>query len=823
MSRYTVLHLINTLLGGVKTHVDDFRRATRVLRPAVRVVSFVSFIINLICSIMTAAVRRSHLSCLHVTPSCVASPSVNSLPATPASMMLSPVISVRRDIILFLSAYAGHIFTWKDSACAYAVADRYKMGLLSVAKNLSLPSYSRVAISNFETNKLTNNLNKMKRNLLKTMLVAVGLVAGMSGAWAQETASGTVKMTYVNLNDPDVSYGEIVDGSSATTGYNTVSNGSVGFRNTDWGVNYITYIQVDASAIEGTITKASLSATFDAPSRNHTYGVGYNSSEWSAGMTYNTADKAITTIGATQSVSKNTSSNLTFDISTELIADEDKVMTIIVYDLAAGGGHVTSPSLTVEYISGDQKTADYTVKFVDTEGNELKSAITYTGVVGNTCTVEEKELVNFYSDDNTAKYIYVENNASSQTIAEDGSTVVIVKFRIADKYGYTVNAVDENNKILKTIYDNSVFEGEPLTYSYSKYLTDESGKVTHVCTLNTFANTVTPTEQSNATIEYKSYTGTAYFVEAEDTKAFVGSVTNNQLSGNNSGRSPKASDGIVKFFDIKETGVYNLTYVVFSNNTNSKDITSDVLKNEESLENVVVDWSYNYAQTKGTKTLSDLELNAGDAINVHPSNSNITYDYMLLELKSSLVTVSSLGYATYCPAYPVEFAADGAIEAYKASVDEMNSVVNLTRTYQVAEGEGVLIHAKDGGAATEEVNIIAPIEKDANNAFVGTLEDMTVTEENYGTVYFFGNGSKGLGFYKAANGGTLAAGKAYLLLDNASGAKSYSIAFGGDATGINEVVATAKADDTFYTLSGVRVEKPTKGLYIQNGKKVVIK
>lgn len=663
----------------------------------------------------------------------------------------------------------------------------------------------------------------MKRNLLKTMLVAVGLVAGMSGAWAQKTASGTVKMTYVDYDEPDVSYGEIADGSSATTGYNTLSGGSVGFGRTSWGENYITYIQVDASAIEGTITKASLSATFDAPSRNHTYGVGYNSSEWSADMTYNTADKTITTIGATQTVSKNKSSELTFDISTELIADEDKIMTIIVYDLAAGGGHVTSPSLTVEYISGDQKTADYTVKFVDMEGNELKSAITYTGVVGSTCTVEEKELVNFYSADNTVKYIYVENNASSQTIAEDGSTVVIVKFRIADKYGYTVNAVDENGKILKTIYDNSVLEGEPLTYSYSKYFTDESGKVTHVCTLNTFANTVTPTEQGNATIEYKSYTGTAYFVEAEDTKAFVGSVTNNQLSGNNSGRSPKASDGIVKFFDIKETGVYNLTYVVFSNNTNSKDITSDVLKNEESLENVVVDWSYNYAQTKGTKTLNDLELNAGDVINVHPSNSNITYDYMLLELKSSLVTVSSLGYATYCPAYPVEFAENGAIEAYKASVDEANSVVNLTRTYQVAAGEGVLIHAKDGGAATENVNIIAPIEKDASNAFVGTLEGLTVDDSNFGTVYFFGNGSSGLGFYKAKNGGTLAAGKAYLSLPAASEAKSFRIAFGGDTTGINEVVATAKADGAYYTLSGVRVENPTKGLYIQNGKKVIIK
>lgn len=45
---------------------------------------------------------------------------------------------------------------------------------------------------------------------------------------------------------------------------------------------------------------------------------------------------------------------------------------------------------------------------------------------------------------------------------------------------------------------------------------------------------------------------------------------------------------------------------------------------------------------------------------------------------------------------------------------------------------------------------------------------------------------------------------------------------GGDATGINEVT-TAKTGNDYYTISGIKVKAPTKGIYIHNGKKVVIK
>lgn len=45
----------------------------------------------------------------------------------------------------------------------------------------------------------------------------------------------------------------------------------------------------------------------------------------------------------------------------------------------------------------------------------------------------------------------------------------------------------------------------------------------------------------------------------------------------------------------------------------------------------------------------------------------------------------------------------------------------------------------------------------------------------------------------------------------------------GSATGIATVRTVIPNDGVFYTLQGVRVDHPSKGIYIQNGKKIIIK
>ena len=47
--------------------------------------------------------------------------------------------------------------------------------------------------------------------------------------------------------------------------------------------------------------------------------------------------------------------------------------------------------------------------------------------------------------------------------------------------------------------------------------------------------------------------------------------------------------------------------------------------------------------------------------------------------------------------------------------------------------------------------------------------------------------------------------------------------FAGDATGISDVLQRVGEEEVYYNLQGQRIDKPGKGIYIKNGKKVMIK
>ena len=85
-----------------------------------------------------------------------------------------------------------------------------------------------------------------------------------------------------------------------------------------------------------------------------------------------------------------------------------------------------------------------------------------------------------------------------------------------------------------------------------------------------------------------------------------------------------------------------------------------------------------------------------------------------------------------------------------------------------------------------------------------------------------------IGFYRYS-GTTIKGNKAFLLVDaKTSGAKldGYDMEEEGTVNGINEVTSEAIVTDAnavYYDLQGRRVERPGRGIYIVNGKKVIIK
>ena len=171
------------------------------------------------------------------------------------------------------------------------------------------------------------------------------------------------------------------------------------------------------------------------------------------------------------------------------------------------------------------------------------------------------------------------------------------------------------------------------------------------------------------------------------------------------------------------------------------------------------------------------------------------------------------------------------------AVDGVNlySVNNVTNTEVELTGELSVIAAEmpyfiyNDNDTEVEVSIIVSSE-DADNVqydsehFKGTLVDKTFTDEDMEEAdhYVLSGGSS---FVWVKDAGVLSAGKCWIELPkSANNARALSIVFEGETTGINAVSSSAdKTDGEWYDLSGRRVAQPAKGIYVKNGRKVIVK
>ena len=166
---------------------------------------------------------------------------------------------------------------------------------------------------------------------------------------------------------------------------------------------------------------------------------------------------------------------------------------------------------------------------------------------------------------------------------------------------------------------------------------------------------------------------------------------------------------------------------------------------------------------------------------------------------------------------------------------KLYSVNNVTNTEVVLTAELSVIAAEmpyfiyNDNDTEVEVSIIVSSE-DADNVdydsehFKGTLVDKTFTDEDMEAADHYV--LTGHNFVWVKDAGTLAAGKCWIELvpSSPAHARALSIVFEGETTGISTVKTAADTKDAvIYDLQGRRVMQPTKGLFIVNGKKVVIK
>ena len=198
----------------------------------------------------------------------------------------------------------------------------------------------------------------------------------------------------------------------------------------------------------------------------------------------------------------------------------------------------------------------------------------------------------------------------------------------------------------------------------------------------------------------------------------------------------------------------------------------------------------------------------------------------IVELNNVDITIGAAGMGTYYSNVPLDFSGTDDIKAYIVSAFKPSTgEVTLTRITDVPANTGIVVK---GDADTYNIPCGAG-ETVVANMLVGVTENTVLNKvDGDYTNYILAKKNNKLGFYAVTDGSTLSAGKAYLPLPTAqlpsgTGARQLIMVFDDETTGIQQIQSDVKSNGDYYDLKGRRVSTPTRGLYIVNGKKVIIK
>ena len=214
------------------------------------------------------------------------------------------------------------------------------------------------------------------------------------------------------------------------------------------------------------------------------------------------------------------------------------------------------------------------------------------------------------------------------------------------------------------------------------------------------------------------------------------------------------------------------------------------------------------------------ELDFGATITITPGGNQLGAYIEIYGTERAVITIDDYEWATYVSDKILNFTGS-AVKAYIVT-DHTNNALTLTQVNKVAAGTPILLNAAKG-------SYIIP------NSFTGDADATTgnklkagtgdaVSAESGKTKYVL-SAKEGNAVFKKiiTNAATVPAGKAYLEFTGDVPAPELDIVFNGDVTGISSIDNGQLTIDNYFDLQGRKVMNPAKGLYIVNGRKVIIK
>ena len=226
--------------------------------------------------------------------------------------------------------------------------------------------------------------------------------------------------------------------------------------------------------------------------------------------------------------------------------------------------------------------------------------------------------------------------------------------------------------------------------------------------------------------------------------------------------------------------------------------------------------------TTGTAAMIEIESNqtSGDtgwgkiAVIAEPSDPVVDVSTVTLA-----TTANMDGWRSYNNASDKKYTVSANTKVYYASATGDSKVTLTEIDGGVPANTVVILHKEDAAGAA--ANIVLT-ETDASITAPGSNElQVSTAGQNLGKVYRLGyKSSDGVGFYTYT---TTSAPAGIIYVSSVSSANFLSMDF-GETTGVESVgKPQTTTNREVYNLAGQRVAQPTKGLYIVNGKKVIVK
>lgn len=190
------------------------------------------------------------------------------------------------------------------------------------------------------------------------------------------------------------------------------------------------------------------------------------------------------------------------------------------------------------------------------------------------------------------------------------------------------------------------------------------------------------------------------------------------------------------------------------------------------------------------------------------------------ELTIPLTAMGDSSYTTLYLPFPVTLdatkVADKALNFYTLTTTEDKLVAKRAEENVIPAATAVLLISKEAAA-----NATATIGGTNSTAYDNDLQGTYLPTTAQAGTYVFGTLESKVGFYPTSEGTQLSSNSAFFTSDGDE--EGWPITFDESITGIGNIPSLQPTTSAIYDLQGRRVSQTTKGIYILNGKKVVLK